>query len=140
MPKIPKLVSGAVLTMVAVAALLMFTRGDSPRADATTLASLPGTSGTDGPTVNENPKSSGSTSTLDEPEDKSDKPKAQAQAQAKATDEPTVAGGTSTPTQAPTTTPPSTTPPTTEAPPPPSPTPDPPRSGLGGLLDVLLGN
>lgn len=118
----PRIITGAVITTIAVAALLTFTRGETPATD-TAAASLPSVSGTNEPVVEgatPKPSSSPSADT----------------AEREAKDKKNVTTNTvKAPVSTPTTTAPKPRPskPTTEAPSP-SPSPSPNNCGLLILL------
>lgn len=121
---LPRIITGAVVAMIAVAAFLTFTRGEAPAAD-TASATLPGVSGKNTPVV------VGSTVTPTTP---ASADAAEREADSKGTKTPTTtptSGGG--PTTAPTK--PAPNPDPTDEPPPPSPSPSPkPRCGLLVLL------
>jgi hypothetical protein len=125
---IPKAIASAVMLTVAAAALLSFTRGEGPRPDALSSASVPDVSGTNAPNVTGHAKSHH-----------------QAKHKPKATSAPSAQDpATTTPTTAPTTIATSAASPSaphgTKAPGPvssPSPDPSPSPTSNGGLLDIL---
>ena len=123
---LPRIITGAVITTIAAAAVLTFTRGEVPNPD-TASALLPGVSGTSGPSV------AGSTATPSSP---ASADAAERDAKAAVAD-PSANGGDT--TKPPSSTPPGNTPAPTQAPAPaPSPT-QTSNNGLGGLLGDLLG-
>ena len=130
---LPRIITGAVITTIAAAAVLTFTRGEVPNPD-TASALLPGVSGTSGPSV------AGSTATPSSP---ASADAAERNAKAAVADPSKAPSGTSAnggdTTKPPSSTPPGNTPAPTQAPAPaPSPT-QTSNNGLGGLLGDLLG-
>ncbi|MDR7086372.1 cytoskeletal protein RodZ [Aeromicrobium panaciterrae] len=122
----PRIITGAVVAMIAVAAFVTFTRGETPATD-TASATLPGVSGKNAPVVVSSTPTPSSPASADA-----------AEREAESTDS---KGTTKTPTTSPTHSGPTTSPttsapdpdPTTE-PPPPSPSPKPPCGLVGSIL------
>lgn len=124
---LPRIITGAVVAMIAVAAFLTFTRGETPATD-TASATLPGVSGKNAPVVGSSTPTPTSPASADAAERAAD-----------ATDSEDAKTPTGSPTQGagvPTTPPskPAPNPDPTEEPPPPSPSPKPPCGLVGALL------
>lgn len=119
---LPRVIAGAVVAMIAVAAVLTFTRGEAPATD-TASATLPGvTSGTD-PVVERSTPTSKTPASADATE-------------SEAAETPATTPATSRPTTSPTTTAPKPDP---TDPPDPKPTPSPTRPAPCSLVGALLG-
>lgn len=121
---LPRIISGAVVAMIAVAAFLTFTRGEAPAAD-TASATLPGLSDKNAPVVGSSTPTPTSHASADAAERK-----AEANDSKTPTGSPTQGAGgpIATPTK------PAPDPDPTEEPRPPSPSPKPPCSLVGALL------
>lgn len=123
---LPRIITGAVVVMIAVAAVLTFTRGETPATD-TASATLPGVSDKAGPVVvgSESTPTPSTAASADAAE-------RQANEVDPETGEPVSTGGGSVPAKTPTTTAPDRDP--TEPPPSPTPTPKPPCGVVGAIL------
>ncbi|WP_332642158.1 hypothetical protein [Aeromicrobium sp.] len=124
---LPRIITGAVVAMIAVAAFLTFTRGEAPAAD-TASATLPGLSGKNAPVVGSSTPTPTSPASADTAEREAES--AGSEDTKTPTGSPAQGGGG--PTTTPTTSAPDPEP--TKEPPPPSPTPTPNRCGLFVLL------
>lgn len=124
---LPRVITGAVVAMIAVAAFLTFTRGEAPATD-TASATLPGVSGKNAPVVGSSTPTPTSPASADAAEREAES------AGSEGTETPTgsptqgAGGPTTTPTN------PAPDPDPTEEPPPPSPSPKPPCSLAGALF------
>lgn len=122
---LPRIIAGAVVAMIAMAAFLTFTRGEAPAAD-TASATLPGVSGKNAPIVGSSTPKPTSHASADAAEREAES----AEGAETPTGSPTQGGGG--PTTSPTTSAPNPDP--TEEPPSPSPSPKPPCGLFGALL------
>ncbi len=120
----PRIVAATVVAMIAAAAVLTFTRGETPATD-TASATLPGVSGTSGPVVVGSPNTPKPSSHASADATERDAEKADSKATKTPTKTPTQGGR---PTGSPTTTPPKDPDPEPEPSPSPSPSPTPTRN------------
>lgn len=127
---LPRVVAGAVVAMIAVAAFLTFTRGEAPAAD-TASATLPGVSGKNAPVVVGSTGTPTTPASADTAEREAETADDKGATKSPTGSSPQGGGSTTTPTtQAP-------DPDPTEEPPPPSPSPTPTPKQCG--VFVLLG-